>query len=171
MSTLLERVAAAWALLGGLVLLAIVGVTVVNAGAFTADRVAALFGATVAGLPGYEDFVRLAVAAASPMFLPYCQVRRGHLAVDILMNAAPRRVQQIADALWLLLLAAAALFLGYWMVIGMFETRADNVLSRVLGWVEWPFYIPGIVSLVLWAAVALSQLRDPSGASPEPADG
>jgi len=171
MRAVIERLSAAWALLGGLILIAIVGVTVVNAGAFTADRVAALFGATVAGLPGYEDFVRLAVAAASPMFLPYCQVRRGHLAVDLLMNAAPRRVQRIADAASLVLLAGAALFLGYWMVLGMLETRADNVLSRVLGWVEWPFYIPGIVSLVLWAAVALAQLRRPSGPPPEPADG
>ena len=40
----------------------------------------------------------------------------------------------------------------------MLETRADGALSRVLGWPEWPFYLPGIVSLLLWAAVAAVQI-------------
>lgn len=171
MRALLEKASAAWAILGGLVLIAIVGVTVVNAGAFTADRVAGLFGTSVAGLPGYEDFVRFAVGAASPMFLPWCQVRRGHLAVDIFINAAPARVQRMIDGIALVLLAAAAVFLAGFMVEGLFETRADNVLSRVLGWVEWPFYIPGIVSLALWAAVALAQLLSPDETPPDPVDG
>jgi hypothetical protein len=34
----------------------------------------------------------------------------------------------------------------------------------VLGWPVWPFYLPGIASLVLWAAVALADLR------PDPLD-
>ena len=32
------------------------------------------------------------------------------------------------------------------------------LVSPVLGWPEWPFYLPGIVSLALWALVALSQI-------------
>jgi hypothetical protein len=40
------------------------------------------------------------------------------------------------------------------MAIGMTETRADQAVSRVLGWPEWPFYLPGLVSLALWAVVA-----------------
>ena len=46
------------------------------------------------------------------------------------------------------------LFLLYWMVIGMLESRADQAVSRVLEWPEWPFYLPGLVSLLLWALVA-----------------
>ena len=36
--------------------------------------------------------------------------------------------------------------------------NSDGTLSRVLGWPEWPFYAPGVASLLLWAAVAASQL-------------
>ncbi len=54
--------------------------------------------------------------------------------------------------------AGIALFLAYWMVFGMLETRADSAVTAVLGWTVWPFYLPGILSMALWAAVALAQL-------------
>ena len=154
MRDLVERLAAAWAIAGGLVLLAIVLVTTANAGAFALDRLARVFGATVSGLPGYEDFVRLAVSAAALMLLPYCQLRRGHVAVDLFAKGLPPRVRRGLDAAIAAMMAALAAFLAFWMAIGLLETRADGALSRVLGWPEWPFYLPGIASLLLWAAVA-----------------
>ena len=42
----------------------------------------------------------------------------------------------------------------------MVETRADGLVSPVLDWPEWPFYLPGLVSLALWALVAAEQLRE-----------
>ena len=154
----LERITRAWALLGGGLLLLIVLVTSVNAAAFGLDKLARLFGANVAGLAGYEDFVRLTVSAAALMMFPFCQLKRGHVAVDIFVDMTPVPVQRGLDFLALLLLAFLAIFLAYWMVLGAAETRADGNLSPVLGWPEWPFFIPGIISLVLWAAVCFSQL-------------
>ena len=156
----LEKFTVAWAVIGGLILLSIVAVTVTNVGAFTFDRIARLWGSTVSGLPGYEDYVRLAVSAAIPMFLPYCQHQRGHLAVDLFLKIAAPSFNRFIDRLSLILMAAAALFLAYWMAVGMIETKDDGALSRVLGWEEWPFYLPGIASLILWAIVSLSQLGD-----------
>jgi TRAP-type C4-dicarboxylate transport system permease small subunit len=152
-----EKSATVWALFGGVVLLAIVIVTTVNVGAFAIDKLARMAGGTVSGLPGYEDFVRLAIGAAALMFFPYCQLRRGHIAVDIFANATPKAMQNALERLWTLLILLLACFLAYWMVLGMLETRADGALSRVLGWSVWPFYIPGILSLILWAAVAAIQ--------------
>lgn len=161
MLRVLERAASVWAALGGVVLLLIVAVTVANATAFGLDKIARLVGGTVSGLSGYEDFVQLAMGAAAPMFLPYCQLRRGHLAVDLFTTSARPSAKRAIDGVGLLLTAIAALFLAYWMVIGMLETRADNALSRVLGWPEWPFYAPGALSLLLWAAIALAQFKTP----------
>jgi TRAP-type C4-dicarboxylate transport system permease small subunit len=135
MGALLEKLAVWWAILGGVVLLAIVLVTATNVGAFGLDKIARLFGATVSGLPGYEDFVRLAISGAALMLFPYCQLKRGHVAVDLFVNMTPRPVR-----------------------LGLLETRADGALSRVLGWPEWPFYLPGIASLVLWAAITAHQV-------------
>lgn len=164
MQRLLHRIAAAWAIAGGVLLFLIVAVTVTNVGAFTFDRVAGLFGGRVEGLPGYEDFVRLCVSAAALMLLPYCQARKGHVSVDIFAETlVPPALQRVLDALWQVLMAALAAFLAYQMALGMIETYQDNVLSRVLGWREWPFYLPGILSMALWAAVcAVDVARGPA---------
>ncbi|HSH41867.1 MAG TPA: TRAP transporter small permease [Arenicellales bacterium] len=157
------RFASYWAYLAGVMLLAIVAVTMANVTAFGLDRLLAFTGVDIQGLPGYEDFVRLAVSAAALMFIPWCQARRGHVAVDFFVDMMPEPVQRALDALWLLLTAGLGAFLAYWMAIGMLETYSDHVLSRVLGWPEWPFYLPGTISMALWSLIAVLQL---AGRSP-----
>jgi len=154
-----------WAMLGGLLLIAIVLVTTTNTAAFILDKLARLWGGSVAALPGYEDFVGLASGVAALTIFPYCQLRRGHVAVDIFVARMPAGLRLLLGRLWLVAALLTALFLAYWMWLGMFESRADNAISRVLGWSEWPFYAPGIVSLLLWAAVAGMQIAeaDPDG--------
>lgn len=159
MKTKIDKVATIWAVAGGIILFAITFVTVTNVGAFALDRIARLFGGTVTALPGYEDFVRLAISMAALMFFPYCQSRSGHVAVDLFVAYLPKSMQRLIDSVVLLLMGGLALFLAYWMAQGMLETRSDEAVSRVLGWPQWPFYIPGIVSLFLWAAVAAMQFR------------
>jgi TRAP-type C4-dicarboxylate transport system permease small subunit len=149
-----ERVVLWWALLGGIGLLLIVAATAFNIGAFAADMVARRFDASVTAFPGYEDFVRLTVSAAVPMLFPYCQLRRGHVAVDLLVDRMPPAAQRAIEAISLIGMTLLVLFLLYWMAIGIAETRSDQAVSRVLGWPEWPFYLPGLISLALWALVA-----------------
>lgn len=161
MRTFLHTAAMVMALAGGLVLLAITLVTMVNVGAFTLDRVARMFGGTVTGLAGYEDFVRLAVGGAILMMFPYCQFMRGHIAVDLFVSNMPRGVRLVIDKISLVLLVGLAAFLAWWMGVGMIEARSDALVSRVLGWAEWPFYIPGIAGLVLWGVIAAWQLSQP----------
>lgn len=154
----IARVAEYWALAAGVILLAIVAVTTTNVGAFTLDRIARMWGANVSGLPGYEDFVELAVSCAALMLLPWCQVRKGHIAVDLFARAMPHAVRAFLERLWLIVLAILAVTLAVYMFYGMLESRSDNALSRILGWHVWPFYIPGILSLLLWAGVAATQV-------------
>ena len=135
----LSRLAGYWAVLAGLILVAITLVTSLNIALFGADRIAGLWGADVAGLSGYEDFVRLAISSAALMFFPWCQAQRGHVAVEMFVEMLPRRVRRALDRLWLLTSAALALFLLGWMAVGMLETRSDGVMSPILGWPECLF--------------------------------
>ncbi len=160
MRNFLYRLADYFALGGGLIIMTIVFVTTANVSSFTLNRIASLFGGQVSGLSGYEDFVRLAMSSAALMFFPLAQVKHGHVAVDIFMNKAPVWLQRFTDKCWSVLILIMALFLMYWMIIGLFEKRADHVVVGVLNWVEWPFYIPGILSLLLWAAIACVQLLE-----------
>lgn len=158
----IRRLAEWWAIAGGLVLLAIVLVTTANAGAFLGDRLARPWGGAVAALPGYEDFVRLAISGAALMFFPHAQACRGHVVVDIFAARLPAGLRLALDRLWLLVTVATALFLAWWMWFGMARAKADALVTGVLGWPDWPFYMPGIASLILWAAVAAVQLGEPA---------
>ena len=158
MSKATHRIAETWALLGGLLLLAIMAVTSLNAVGFGLDRIARVWGASVPGLPGYEDFVRLAISGAALMFLPVCQSRNGHVTVDLFARLLPDGLSRVLDRVWLLAIVLLALFLAYWMTFGLIETRQDNALSPILAWPVWPFYAPGVISLLLWAGVAAVQL-------------
>ena len=73
-----------WAVAGGAIMLLIVAVTAVNVGAFALDVALRSFGWRIPALPGYEDFVRLAIGPALLMLFPYCQLQRGHIAADFL---------------------------------------------------------------------------------------
>ncbi|MEO1649678.1 MAG: TRAP transporter small permease [Pseudomonadota bacterium] len=132
--------------------------TSLNTIGFAVDRLAQMAGIRVSGLPGYEDFVTLAVAVAALTFLPYCQVQRGHVQVDLLGRLLSPSWRFALDWAWTVTACALAVFLTVWLFYGMLEARADRVLSPVLAWPVWQFYLPGIISLALWALVSASQL-------------
>jgi TRAP-type C4-dicarboxylate transport system permease small subunit len=152
----LERLAAAFAIAGGTILLAIAALTGIDVLLRAVDLVAP---GRVGIVKGYEDLVRLFVSAAVPLLFPWCQLRRGHVAVDLLAERLPAGIQRGLETVGLALTAALALFLAFWMVQGLEESRADGRIAGVLGWAEWPFYLPGLLALVLWAAIATDQLR------------
>lgn len=158
----LRSFAVIWALLGGALLGLIVAITSVNAGAFLADRITDLTGgAPIAGLSGYEDVVRLLTGSATLMMLPYCQVRYGHVAVELFGERRGVRLAAGLRRVWLGLAALIALFLAVMLAWGLVESRADGALSRILSWPEWPFYAPGAVSLAVWALISALQCRYP----------
>lgn len=156
----LDWIVSGWALLAGILTLLIVLVTTINTATFGADKVARLFDLNIAGLAGYEDFVRLAISAAALMFFPYCQKQKGHVAVDLFAEHFSIRTQLILEKITLTLTIILALFLAYWMSLGMISAFEDFASSPILGWPNWPFYVPGILSLILWALVAAMQLSE-----------
>ena len=155
----MQRITAIWALAGGIGLLLIVAVTTVNTGLFTIDRIATLLiGQNVRGLPGYEDFVLLVIGGTALSFFPYCQLHGQHINVTLFSHRFPRRVNRALDRLWVVVALGTAMFLTYWLFQGVWERRSDHSITRVLGWLEWPFMAPGVISLVLWVLVSLLQL-------------
>jgi TRAP-type C4-dicarboxylate transport system permease small subunit len=157
----LERLALGFAMAGGGVLGLVVLVTTANAAAFILDRIARLLGANVPALPGYEEFAALATGCAAILFLPLCQARAGHVAVDVLIARAPAGVQRALGRLWAGLTAAVAAALAWAMLLGLGTLRADGAITAVLGWPVWPFLVPAVAALGLWSAVAAAQVFGP----------
>ena len=149
--------AVVWALIGGVGILAIMLITSINVGAFVLNQ---LFKIRIAALPGYEDFISLTIAGVVLMFFPYCQSQKGHVVVDLFANKLPLCFNRALERVWLIMLLFVALFLAYWMVLGMLESYKDGVLTPILGWIIWPSYFPGVISLVFWALVCFIQIFD-----------
>ena len=161
MRDLLRRAIELWAICGGLLLLIIVGATAANVGTYLLDVLLTPLGGNVPPLGGYEDIVTLLIGAAVAMLLPYCQLQRGHVSVDFFVERMPSGAKGFADRLSALLMVATALFLLYWTARGAVDSYHDNVSSLVLGWPEWLFYVPVVISLALWTLAALLTLREP----------
>ncbi|MEW7007480.1 MULTISPECIES: TRAP transporter small permease [unclassified Lentilitoribacter] len=149
-----------WAILGGILLMGAVFVTVLNVMGFTANVLVRPFGGYVSGLSGFEDMVTLWVGVVALSFMPYCQLKHGHIAVDVFMKSAPAWLQNTMHFISNLLMVAVAIFLGVMLYHGMVEARGDGTVTAVLGWPVWGFMLPGIMSSALWTIAALMTMRE-----------
>ncbi len=144
-----------WVYLAGMGLLAIILVTVYN---IATAALSNFFGLNIMGIAGYEDFIALSMSSIALMFFPYTQYKRGHVAVDFFADMLSTRTQIMLDKVWLTVTFFLIVFLAYYMYLGMIESYEDEALSRILGWPQWPFYIPGVISLVMWGYVLIYQV-------------
>ncbi|KZD04268.1 TRAP transporter small permease [Oceanibaculum pacificum] len=143
---LLERLTAAGAVFGGLVLVALTVMTLAS----VLGR--ALFALPV---PGDYELVELGVATAVFAFLPYCQMRGGHVAVDIFTAKAPLAVRGALDRIGGLLLAGIAVLLCWRLWLGGLDYRQYGETSMILALPVWWGYVPATFFCALLAATAL----------------
>ena len=154
----LKKLCLWWIYLAGILLFIVVMTTVINIAAFGLDKVARIFDSDVTGLSGYEDLVRLLPSCIALMFFPWAQAQRGHVAVDFFANKFSPKVQVFFDIIWLSCTMLFVFFLMILMFMGMVESYNDRIMSTTLGWPEWPFYAPGVISLLLWGVVLAFQI-------------
>lgn len=137
-----------WALLGGVLLLAVVAV----------NTLSVIGGVVWTPFPGDFELTEVGVAVAAFMFLPYTQIVDANVTADIFTaRAGPRWV-----ALFKFVASAVALAFAGMMVwrnyAGMLDQRQYGYTTAILQFPTWLAFIPIVVSLVflvLAAAVTL----------------
>jgi len=157
----LRRAIDAWALAGGVVLLALVAVNVAAvAGAALGRRFA-----------GDVELTELGVAIAVFTFLPFCQLHGENVRADLFTGAAPRGLRRGLDA------AASAVALGVaglllWrMTAGLIDQRAFGYSSTLLEVPLWWAFVPVVISLALLAVAAAMTLAQAVTGAAEPRRG
>lgn len=135
-----------FALAGGLVLVAI---TIMSVGSVASRWL------TGRALLGDFELVQMGCAVAVASFLPWCQMRRGHVIVDFFTTGASPRARAVLDTLGALLLAACAALVGWRLSIGTVHLRASGESSMLLGWPIWFAYVPMVPSFFLLALTGL----------------
>jgi TRAP-type C4-dicarboxylate transport system permease small subunit len=121
------------ALLGGIALLGIVGLTIVS-----------IIAREVLGnpIPGDFELVEIGCAIAVFAFLPYCQLVRGNLAVDFVTARTSLRTRAFLEAIGGSLLTAIAAVLTWRLVLGGMDLRNYHEATMVLRIPLWWAFVP-----------------------------
>jgi TRAP-type C4-dicarboxylate transport system permease small subunit len=139
------------AVAGGLLLVAIVVLTCVS----ITGR--ALFSAGICCGPirGIYDYTEIAVGAAIFAFLPLCQYKNGHAAVDLFKSALPDAVNRVLNVIIDAGLLVVAYLIAHRLWLGMLDKRSygeTTLIAQVPVWIGYAACLVGAVGFVFVAA-------------------
>jgi len=134
-----------WALLGGLVLVALV---LMSTWSVTSS---AILGAPV---PGDFEMVEVGVAIAAFSFLPYCQLTGANVSADIFTAKASRQTVAFLQALSAIIAFGFSLILLWRMNAGMSDYQEYLETTAILSFPIWMAFVPILISLGLLAIAA-----------------
>lgn len=108
-----------------------------------------------APLPGDYELAQVAVAVAVSLCLPWCQWRRGHIAVDFFTQRLSPRAQIRLDAAGALVLGLMSGLLTWRVAAGALALREVGETTMILGFPVWLGYAGMVPGLALAGAAAL----------------
>ncbi|MDT8399646.1 MAG: TRAP transporter small permease [Pseudomonadales bacterium] len=100
-------------------------------------------------VPGDFEIVGMGTAIAVFLSLPYCQLQRGHVTVDMFMAHASKGTQTFFDVVSSYIFAFIALLFAWQMLFGLADMFRQGDISVIIGiplWIIFPF---GVVSFLL----------------------
>ena len=142
----LDRLCRWLALAGGLLLIAMTLVTVVSVSGRSLAS---------APIPGDFELVEVGAAIAVFLFLPYCQLHRHNVVVDIFTSSLSPRVVAGLDALGSLIFAAIAGILTWRMAYGGIDMYRYEEQTMILGLARWWGFIPIVLAGAVLTLVCL----------------
>jgi TRAP-type C4-dicarboxylate transport system permease small subunit len=144
----LEKLAAAFALLGGVCALLVAGMTL-----------ASVVGRNLLASPvrGDVELSQIGIALAIALCLPWCQLRRGNIIVDFFTQVAPERVNGALDRFGALLLAVMLGLLAWRTGMGAVAVDEAGEQTMILGLPMWWAYAILAPGLALTAVIAVVQ--------------
>ena len=144
----LEKLAAAFALLGGACALLVAGMTVWS-----------VIGRNLFANPvqGDVELSQIGIALSIALCLPWCQLRHGNIIVDFFTQAAPERVNGALDRFGALLLAVMLGLLAWRAGAGAVAINEAGEQTMILGLPMWWSYAILAPGLALTAVIAVVQ--------------
>ena len=144
-----------WALLGGVLLLAVILM-----------NVASVIGGVVwRPFPGDFELTEIGVAVAAVAFLPYCQLENANVTADIFTARARPATLAVFKRLAAIIALAFSLILLWCMFQGMLSQQEYGYTTAILQFPIWLAFLPILLSLALLATAAVLTLLD-RGKSP-----
>lgn len=169
MAVLVTWLARMMALLGGVVLLALIAITcisVLGRGLNTfghsalltdlAPGLAAFLLATgVSAMTGDFEIVEAGIAFAIFAFLPICQLNSGHAKVDIFTDQLPAGLNRVLIALWEVVLTLVVLLIAWRLFEGFQSKFRNGETTFLLQFPVWWAYGASFVASVIAGLIAI----------------
>ncbi|MGF1477591.1 MAG: TRAP transporter small permease [Geminicoccaceae bacterium] len=162
----INRLAFAMAMAGGVVLTALMVMTVISIGGRS------LVWAGLGPIPGDFELVEVGTAFAVSAFLPWCQLQKGHVTVDIVLAKAGARLNSAIDVFAHALMTAVAGLLTWRLFLGLMDKARYGETSFILQFPVWWGYAGCFVGLCCFVLVSawtafqsFSGLRQRAGAT------
>jgi len=148
---LARRIIEYWALVGSLLLLAVVLMTTWS-----------VFSGAVFGQPFSGDFelTEIGVAVAAFTFLPYCQLTGSNVTADIFTSGAGPRTVAFLGLLASIVAFGFGIILLWRMSAGMIDYQKYRETTAILQVPLWYGFVPILVSLALLVVASLITIYD-----------
>lgn len=146
--------AQAMALMGGGLLILVVGITFIS----IAGRALVPLDIGLGPIRGIYDMTEIGIAAAVFAFLPWCQLERGHAAVDLFKPVFPKLMNRLLDVLLDAGMFAVAALIAWRLYLGMMDKLnygETTLIAQIPVWQGYALSLIGAVGFVLVAAFCL----------------
>lgn len=97
------------------------------------------------GVRGDFELVEMSCVWAAGLFLPLCQLKRGHVMVDLFTNWLSPRVRASIDWFWLVCFAFAWAVVCFFTFNGLVETWAYGDRTMLLSIPTWWAFVPTVL--------------------------
>ena len=154
LNQVVERIAAALALVGGAVLLGIVVLTCVS----IAGRALIPLDVGLGPIRGIYDMTEIGMATAVFAFLPWTQLREGHARVDLFQPTFPKSMNLSLDLVFNIAMCAIALVGTYRLYLGMLDKKSfgeTTLIAQIPVWYGYAASLLGGVGFILVAAFCI----------------
>lgn len=146
---IVTAIAKAFAVLGGLVLLALIVLTCLS----ITGRSLIMLGLNQ--IEGDFELMEYGAGFAVFCFLPWTQLTAGHARVDLFKRIVSDKSNALLDFLADILMTAAALLLGWRLALGMADKVAYGETSFILQFPVWYAYSAATVAMAAFVVVSL----------------
>ena len=149
---ILSNLAHLCAVLAGLLMTAITLMTCVS-----------LIGRNTTGwtINGDFELTGVATGAAIALFMPLCQLKRGHIIVDFFTAKASEKTNQFLDRVGALCVSSVFALMAWRTVLGGINAYDSFSGTMMIGFPEWIVYAAMVPPFILCSLIALMQAFGP----------
>ena len=144
-----ELLAKSVALLGGLFLVALVGLTILS----IVGRQLLFVG--LGPIPGDFELVEIGCAFAIFCFLPWCQYMGGHATVDIFLAGFKSSVNRLLELLWNTVMTCVSCLILWRLYVGILDKKSFGETTLILEIPTWISYSMGLFGSSVFVLVSL----------------